>query len=270
VTLAWVDGEPAASELIADRGLHYGDGLFETLLVRNGRARFLDLHVARLAEGCARLGIACDAEATLSSAIERLGPDATDGTLKVIVTRGDARVRGYAPQGDETRRVLAWWYPGPVPARLDSFNVVLLAQRWGENPLLAGMKHLNRLEQVFARRELAAHGADEGLVLSSGGLVCSGTQTNVFLWFGESLVTPRLDRCGIAGVMRAAVLREGARLGVTVQVSDIAAPALDQARALIFTNARIGLRFATRLGARELEQPDALMRLAAAIEALDA
>ncbi|MET0292562.1 MAG: aminodeoxychorismate lyase [Steroidobacteraceae bacterium] len=269
MTRAWIDGKPSSEGLLADRALHYGDGLFETISVRNSRARFLDLHAARLDDGCRRLGIVCDAGASLASSVALLGAEARDGTLKVIVSRGDARVRGYAPRGDEQSRVFSYWYPGAVAAPTQDLEVALLTHRWGENAQLAGMKHLNRLEQVLARRELAASGAGEGLVLSSNGLLSSGTQCNVFLWFGDSLVTPRVDRCGIAGVMRAVVLREAARLGLPVQVADLPVSALAQASALFFTNARIGLQFATRLEGLRFERPDALLRLAAAVEALD-
>ncbi len=265
----WIDGEPASNALLADRALHYGDGLFETIGVRAGRARFLELHARRLANGCRRLGIACDARTALHGAVEAIGPAAGHGTLKVIVSRGDAIARGYAPNGAERARVIACWYPGALPVAPTSLDAIVLAQRWGENPALAGLKHLNRLEQVLARRELAERGGDEAIVLSSSGLVCSGTQSNVFVAFERALVTPRVDRAGIAGIMRAVVLREAERLGIAMQVADLPLPALRQARSVFFTNARIGVQFVTRLEARALAQPVELTRLAAVVDSLD-
>jgi len=260
-----IDGQPAADALAQDRGLHYGDGLFETLDVRGGRARFLPLHVARLTEGCERLGIACDASAALAAAARGLDGN---GTLKVLVTRGDAVARGYGTTGREQARVVRYWYPGPSVARLSECRAVLLGQRWGENPWLAGMKHLNRLEQVLSRRELASVvNADEGVVLSSTGLVVSGTMCNVFLKVDDRWVTPRVDRFGIAGVMRAVVLREAARAGWPVEEADVPAMALPRASALFFTNARIGVRPATRLSGRTLEVPDEVQALRETIEA---
>ncbi len=240
----WIDGQPANDALRFDRGLHYGDGLFETIDVREGRARFLALHADRLSRSCERLGIDCDAVDTLATAARDLEGE---GTLKVIVTRGDAVARGYGATGRERARVLRFWYPGPSAARPAKCDVVTLTQRCGENPALAGMKHLNRLEQVLARRELAATGADEGLILSSTGDVVSGTMCNVFLHVDDRWVTPRVDRCGIAGVMRAVVLRESARAGLFIDEVALDAAALPRVTAAFFTNARIGVSPATRL-----------------------
>lgn len=263
-----IDGRPAGSDTLAfDRALHYGDGLFETLAVREGKARFLDLHSARLAAGCVRLGIPCDAAATLREAATDLDGD---GTLKVIVTRGDALARGYGTSGTEKHRVLRFWYPGAPPKAATKFDVVVLGQRWGENAALAGLKHLNRLEQVLSRRELAPTGADEGLVGSSTGELVSGTMGNVFLALDGRWLTPRVDRCGIAGVLRSVVLREARRLGIDVSESRIPVSRVSEVTAAFFTNVRLGVRPVTRLDGRPLQQDDAVASLARRIEALDA
>jgi 4-amino-4-deoxychorismate lyase len=263
----WIDGQTANDALRFDRGLHYGDGLFETIDVREGRARFLALHADRLARGSERLGIACDAGAQLTAAARALDGD---GTLKVIVTRGDSVARGYGTTGAERARVLRFWYPGAPATRPAKCDVVTLAQRWGENPALAGLKHLNRLEQVLARRELAATGADEGLVLASTGRLVSGTMCNVFLYVDERWVTPRVDRCGIAGVMRAVVLREAARAGLSIDEVALDAAVLPRVSAAFFTNVRIGVSPVTRLDGRRLAVPPEVEALRAAIESLDA
>lgn len=263
---AWIDGQPADDALRFDRGLHYGDGLFETIDVRQGRARFLALHAERLTRDCARLGIDGDARDVLRVAARDL---AGDGTLKVIVTRGDSVARGYGTTGREHARVVRFWYPGPRAARPAKCDVVTLAQRCGENPALAGMKHLNRLEQVIARRELALTGADEGVIVSSTGLVVSGTMCNVFLNLDGRWVTPRVDRCGIAGVMRAVVLREAARAGMPIEETALDVTALSRAASLFFTNARIGVSPATRLDGRPLVPSPEVQALRATIEALD-
>jgi 4-amino-4-deoxychorismate lyase len=265
--IAWIDGLPAQNSLLHDRGLHYGDGLFETLRVRSGRIRFAALHANRLASGCERLGITCDAKAAIRTGLD--GIDARDGTLKLIVTRGEAVARGYGVTGAERARVLRFWYPGEPPKRPETFRAVTLEQRWGENPSLAGMKHLNRLEQVLGRRELDTAGADEGLVGSSSGLAISGTMSNVFLCIDGRIVTPRVDRCGIAGVMRAVVLREAQALGIEVTQQDVPLTDARRATSVFFTNARIGLLAATHLDGRALVQQPDLVRLARTIEALD-
>lgn len=264
---AWIDGIPVHDSLAHDRGLHYGDGLFETLGVRDGRIRFASLHTERLASGCERLGIQCDASAAIRSGLE--GIDERNGTLKLIVTRGEAVARGYGVTGGERTRVLRFWYPGEPPKRAQTFRAVTLVQRWGENPSLAGMKHLNRLEQVLARRELGATDANEGLVGSSSGLAVSGTMSNVFLSIDGRLVTPRVDRCGIAGVMRAVVLREARARGIDVLQQEVPLIEAMRATSMFFTNVRIGLAAASHLDGRALAQPHDLIRLADSIEALD-
>ena len=235
-----------------DRGLHYGDGLFETMMVRDGRIRFASLHRARLTAGCARLRLALALE-PLWEQTGTLARQHGDAVLKLLVTRGSATQRGYGISGDEQCRSLLFAYP---PA--DSVNppadvcVVSLRAQLGENPALAGIKHCNRLEQVLARLELQPSGAYEGLLGSSSGWLISGTMSNVFLDTAAGLVTPSLERCGIAGVMRAVVLREAAALGIPVRVANVALAALDDCHGLFLTNVRLGVLPVTRLDGRAL------------------
>ena len=96
--------------------------------------------------------------------------------------------------------------PGRSARRREGVRVRLGELRLGENPALAGLKHLNRLEQVLARLEWSDPGIAEALLFSSSGALVSGSMSNVFLVHGGRLATPRLDRCGVAGVMREVVL----------------------------------------------------------------
>lgn len=248
-----IDGERSTASWALDRGLHYGDGVFETISVREGRLRFESLHRARLAEGCRRLAIELDQDGLWDGA-RALAAELPSCTLKVLVSRGSADTRGYAPSGTERARVLLLAYPpasGPdIPSRV---RVALLQAVLGENPQLAGIKHCNRLEQVLARRQLHAHGnAFEGLLASSSGHLVSGTMSNVFLEQDGVLMTPQLERCGIAGVMRAVVLREAAAMGVAVQVTEMPTSVLQRCNGLFLTNARIGVLPVNEVDGREL------------------
>lgn len=266
-----VDGQPGGTQgWPLDRGLHYGDGLFETMVVRGGRVRFTALHRARLARGLARLHIELDEETTWREAGDVAARHA-GALLKLLVTRGDATERGYAPNGNEkARRVLLVYPPPEVPApRADKAGAVALSTRLGENPLLAGLKHANRLEQILARIELATTGAFEGLMANSSGLLVSGTLSNVFLRLDGKWLTPRLDRCGIAGVMRAVVLREAAREGLEMQEADIPFDALPRCESLCVTNVRMGLLPLSSVDGRALAQDPALEALATRVERLD-
>jgi 4-amino-4-deoxychorismate lyase len=245
---AWLDGVPTSEPWTQDRGLHYGDGLFETMILRQGGIRFGALHAARLAEGCRRLGIRLDAAAAIEAATATAG--AAPALLKLIVTRGIATARGYAPSGTEHARQLLLRYPLPPEDPADAPTpVVHLAARLGENPLLAGLKHLNRLELVMARAEMRDSTAFEGLLIGSSGFLACGTTTNVFIVRGGVLLTPRVDRCGIAGVLRAVVLREADRLGIQTRETDIDPADVGRADEAFLTNVRLGVRAITSLEA---------------------
>jgi 4-amino-4-deoxychorismate lyase len=249
-----LNGRPLVEGVSAwDRGLHYGDGLFETIVCQRGRARFLSLHLERLAHGCERLRIRFDELAALRAEIEQTAASAGEALLKVVVTRGDAVARGYGWSGREVATRLVFQYPLPpenIAATRDGIHAVVARLRYGENPQLAGLKHLNRLEQVLARSELPAEEAAELLVFSSSGTLISGTMSNVFVVEGGRLRTPKLDRCGVAGIMRRVVLREAAAARIAVDEASLSD--LTAAQELFVTNARIGIWPIRSLGERQI------------------
>lgn len=249
---AWAQGEPAESIPIDDRGLHYGDGLFETIGTSGGRARFLAAHLGRLARGCAVLGIPAPDESVLAREIARAAALAPHVIVKVIVTRGRALARGYAFTGAETptRIVTAWpWPEGPLAAR-DPARVAT-AVRPGSPSLLAGIKHLNRLEQVLACEEARQRGLDEVILVGRDGGIIGGAMTNLFMYHDGQLATPRADRCAVAGVMRGQVLAAASRLGLAACERDLTVRDLAGAQALWLTNVRVGLWPIGNLAGRE-------------------
>ena len=264
----WLDGQPLAERWTQDRGLHYGDGLFETMICRGAGIRFKALHAARLADGCQRLGITLDAQAGLDAAGRLAGPGPS--LLKLIVTRGLATARGYAPAGNEQPRQLLLRYPLPSDEPEGAPTpVVHLPVRLGESPLLAGMKHLNRLELVLARAQMKGSAALEGLLCSSSGLLACGTLTNVFVVQQGVLRTPRVNRCGIAGVMRAVVLREARALGIAAEEADLDPECVATADEAFLTNVRYGVRAITSIDGQAIPTGPVAARLRAHIETLD-
>ena len=249
----WVNGRPDGLLSPLERGLHYGDGLFETIACVGGRPRFLDLHVARLRAGCARLGIEFPARDELRREILEVAAGTGRSIVKLLLTRGPAMARGYGTTGAErpTRLTLryAWEEEDPGLAA-DGIRVRTAALRLGENPALAGLKHLNRLEQVLARRESPAGAFAEALMFSSGGRLISGVMSNVFLVEGGALRTPLLDRCGVAGIMRQVVLREAAHAGIAAVEAALTGADLERSRELFLTSAVIGLRPVRELDGR--------------------
>ncbi|HEX7417899.1 MAG TPA: aminodeoxychorismate lyase [Steroidobacteraceae bacterium] len=267
-----VNGLPGQSLPVTDRALHYGDGLFETLTCVGGRPRFLEQHLARLAAGCARLGIALAADAAhLRAELLQLAAQAPRALLKLIVTRGVAVARGYAIAGTETpnRIVLRYDWPAEPAARArEGVRVRIANLRLGENPALAGLKHLNRLEQVLARAEWSDPEIFESLLLSSSGPLISGTMSNVFTVSEGVLMTPKLERCGIAGVMRGCVLRAAARAGISAQEVTLSLQQLAAAQEVFLTNVRIGVVPVRAIEQRELLVGPVTQRLQSLLAAL--
>lgn len=265
-----VDGKPlpqGQGEWPLDRGLQYGDGLFETMIVRAGHIRFEALHRQRLATGCERLRLTIP-QAPLWEQAAALARPHGAAVLKLLVTRGTALQRGYEIGGSSDCRSILYVYAAPDSVDDPAVSIVSLNARLGENAALAGIKHCNRLEQVLARMELQATGAFEGLMSSSSGLLISGTMSNVFLDTEAGLVTPALNHCGVEGVLRAVVLRETAAMGLPVRVSDVPLTAMNDCRGLFLTNVRFGVLPANRLNGRALAVSSQVRALAQRVAAL--
>jgi len=240
--LSWVDGQPADSVPLKDRGLAYGDGLFETIAVKAGQPVLLDRHLQRLAEGCRRLALVAD-HALVRSEVLAYATALGDGVLKLILTRGDS-LRGYGINpGAPVRRILQGSPPAAYPQAhgTDGIRLFPCATRLSEQPLLAGLKHLNRLEQVIARAEWQDAEHAEGLMLDMSGRVIEGVFSNLFLVRNGVLLSADLNRCGVAGVMRAEVLAQAQALGTPVLVADISLEQLQLADEVFVCNSVYGI-----------------------------
>lgn len=244
--LSLVNGVPCSSVSVCDRGLAYGDGVFETIRVTAGGAQFLPLHLQRLQEGCRRLGIVLDIELLqreLQQLIDSIGSSVA-GILKITVTRG-AGQRGYRSDGcTGSNRYLQFHRAENDRYRRMQGGVAVTVcnHRLPVNPALAGIKHLNRLDNVLARSEWRDDNIDEGLMLDSAGRVVEGTMSNLFLVSAGELVTPALHRCGVAGVLRRVVLEALApALGISTRVADLSLEDLYHAEEMFICNSLIGI-----------------------------
>jgi 4-amino-4-deoxychorismate lyase len=270
----WSEGHAGGSVSALDRGLHYGEGLFETIACLERRPRFLALHLERLALGCARLGLPAPAAGRLRERIEQAAAAQPRAIIKVLLTRGPGESRGYR-WGREAGTCVIMRFPWPdadAAQRRAGARVRIASTRLGENPALAGMKHCNRLEQVLAANEPGGAEADEALMLSTSGRLICGTMTNVFLIDGEASAvrvrTPAIRTCGVAGVMRRVVMREAARAGLAVEECAMRLEDLSAAREVFLTNARVGLWPVRSLPGRELVPGALTARLAALVRPL--
>jgi 4-amino-4-deoxychorismate lyase len=240
----WINGRNSTRIDYRDRGLQYGDGVFETMRVRRGQVRLLEYHLQRLDAGCRRLAIASPSKRNLRRELERAAALRSEGILKLIVTRGRG-LRGYRPTGRErcTRILTLHALPqgmltvGAIPVR-----VRLCATALGQSPQLAGLKTLNRLESVMARSEWRDTRIWEGLMRDVDENIVCGTMSNLFLKRGSSLMTPLLDRCGVAGVMRRWILETAAELDLSPLERRIRWQDLREADEVFMTNALVGVK----------------------------
>jgi 4-amino-4-deoxychorismate lyase len=269
-----VNGADTDSVPAHDRGLQYGDGLFETILVRRRIPRFLEAHLARLTLGCDRLGIRIhEYLASLRAEIREMTAIAPElAVIKIVVTRGSATRRGYAPLGNEsTRRIVSLWPAAPLPAAtLDGVDLGLAAGRVASNPQLAGIKHLCRLENVLALRDAEQAGFFDALLRDADGNLVSGAMSNLFIVKDRHLRTPRIEQAGVAGVLRSIVLREARRLGLDATEDLLTLTDLASADEVFITNVRIGVVPARRVGEHRFDMSTVARQLASHLEALDA
>jgi len=203
-----VNGEYRNQIEIADRGFQYGDGLFETIAVSGGKPVFWNQHWQRLQSGCGRLNIPVPDAELIGLEVKNLCRQADTAVLKIIVTRGSGG-RGYRqPDLIQPTRVLSLHDFPDYPSHYKTQGVVarFCNTRLGLNPALAGIKHLNRLEQVLARAEWNDTTVQEGIMLDSQDHVIEGTMTNLFYIKDDTLYTSSIAHAGIAGIMRHIIL----------------------------------------------------------------
>ena len=242
-----VNGELSAHLPASDRGLHYGDGIFETLAVFKGSPRFWQAHVDRLQAGCTALGLQNVAQSILLREVQTVSAGHARCVVKIILTRGVGG-RGYAPPTEPwpTRVVCAYPFPDDTEALArQGVHARLCNLRLAIQPALAGIKHLNRLEQVLARAEWSDPAIHEGLLLDPEDHVICATAGNIFLVSSDRLLTPRMDRCGVRGVMRGAILQA---FKLRCEQRRIALDMLPEADEVFICNAVRGILPVTRVG----------------------
>jgi 4-amino-4-deoxychorismate lyase len=203
-----INGVASDTVSALDRGLAYGDGLFESILFVGARAPLWSRHMQRLQHGCQQLRLPPPDPALLWREALAVTAGMSTSVLRITLTRGIGE-RGYAPPArmQPTRVLVAFAAPMLASdARQNGIAMRLCELRLAEQPALAGLKHLNRLEQVLARAEWDDPAIAEGVLRDTHGRVISATMANLFAAIDGNLHTPALDRCGVAGVARDEVL----------------------------------------------------------------
>lgn len=225
-----------------DRGLSYGDGIFRTLKMVSGRPLHWSYHYDKLVQDAQALGLSCPAQQVLRDEMAQLNAGMTDGVIKIMLTRG-VGLRGYQiPAQPETSRMVSFSAMPEWPGhwRTDGVTVRVCQLRLAIQPRLAGIKHLNRLEQVLARSEWQDATIAEGILLDQDGGLVGGVMSNVFLWHNQTLLTPRMDRCGVAGVTRAVLIEQAMQAGIPVYEDRLTLENLLQAQEVLLCNSLFG------------------------------
>ena len=224
---------------VYDRGLAYGDGVFETILVQDGRLRFWDMHFKRLTRSLTQLNIrhkliSNDLLATINKHLSH----ESEQIVKIIVTRGNSQ-RGYMVPEDISANTIIYISDNPGVSHdwsKTGIKAKFCETRLGYQTKLAGLKHLNRLEQILARLELANTDYQEGIMLGYHGEVIEGIMHNLFLVKNGELFTPDLSQCGVAGIMRTFIIENSQQWDIPVHVTQVTVEQLLAADELFFTN----------------------------------
>ncbi len=253
------DGEPIHGLGTDDRGWQFGDGVFETIAVRGRSPRFLDWHLERCLTGCRRLGIDAPPADTLAREIETAlserAEEADYAIVKLVVTAGGSP-RGYRRPPDLAARSYVGVFPSaPLPADhyASGVKVRLCNSRLARQPQLAGIKSLNRLEQVLARNEWSDDSVFEGLSFDTEGDLICGTMSNVFIVENSALLTPDLSQAGVAGIMRRKVIETADTSGVSLELTRIDRAQLASADGVFLCNSQFGIVPVRELDGREIE-----------------
>ena len=251
-----VNGKLVEHTCVLDRGFAYGDGLFETMALVKNHIHLWHMHWQRLVRGLVRLDLCKPTQ--LDSLYDQLLQDlhtailqwqlssvseTKDGVIKLVVSRGVGGQGYLPPLTPQLSRIIAIsaWPADRVHLAQQGIRIRLCQHAWGSNPTLAGLKHLNRLDQVLARQEWRDQNIHEGLMLNQQGHVQSGVMSNIFVQQGQQLVTPPNDQAGIDGVMAHYVQELAKQAGINVIRQPLSLVNVQQADAVFLTNSLNGI-----------------------------
>lgn len=242
-----VDGQPTPADWLSERAFQFGDGLFETIAVIDGILCLWDAHMQRLLRGCERLRLPKPDVDVLYNDARQLCHDTDCAVLKMYWTAGRSQ-RGYRRPSPLTPQRIMSRSPWPYTEVQTHWVVCQCTHRLSENTVLAGIKHLNRLDQVIARSEWDDPQIHEGVMLGQDGRVVCGTMSNLLLQFEDHLLTPSISDAGIDGVVRQLLIETAQRVGADIRIADVGLAELQKAQAVYFTNSLIGVVRAARVG----------------------
>ena len=244
-----------SGDLAQSRGLHYGDGVFRTILIWDAQLIDWDLHIEKLSADCVALDLDMPNVALLHAEAMQLAAMQARSVLKVIVMR-QAGGRGYRADTRASDRLLLSYAAPKYPDRCweSGINACSPDFRLASQPALAGLKHLNRLEQVMASRNWPEN-ADEGILCDQSGNLVSGTRSNLFWVSSGKLHSPSLTESGVSGMMRKKIIKLGETMQIATSVVKAQRSALLEADEAFVCNSLIGIWPLRQFESREWAAP---------------
>ena len=240
-----INGKVCDQIEIFDRALHYGDGVFETIAIQDSKVLCFDEHLIRLEKGCKKLKIPIQDKVIIKNEVSSLiNTETVDrAVVKIIISRGQGG-RGYKiPENIESTRIISLF---PWPNYSEKFSVSgiktkICNYRYTNNSVLAGIKHLNRLEQILARSEWNDQEIIEGIVMNLDDYIIEGTMSNIFCIMDKTLYTPDLSLSGIKGIVREKIINLSDKLGLKIEIKKITLDFLLNAEEIFMCNSLIGI-----------------------------
>lgn len=248
--VCWINGIQQNEIDVENRGLAYGDGLFTTAKIIDGKIQYLTQHVDRLISGCQKLGINYPPIAQLTQQLTSVAKSYSLAVLKVIISAKSGG-RGYARSLSNDFDLIIMVHDYPIhyeDLAMSGITLGISKQKVGLNPMLSGLKHLNRLEQVLIRQELVTRDENDLLVTNINDEVIEAISANVFIIIDEKIYTPDLTYSGVNGIMRQSILKQYPTTIVrTVSLNDIA-----MAQAMFICNSVMGVLPVANVNGRSL------------------
>ena len=249
-----VNGKRSQELELSDRGFNFGDGHFTTIKVIAGEPLLLPLHIARLKHACGILAINFEHWDELEATIEYQASIKQQGILKATITRGSGG-SGYGTVGCSA----ANWYLQfrPIPSHYQEWReagveLTICAYQQTVTPHFAGLKTLNRLDQVMIKQELDKRNANDGLVCSTDGFVIETSMANLF-WVKNNVVyTPSIHRSGVDGVMRTHIIELLKSINIRVKEADYSITEIYSAQEVFISNAVMELVPISRIAADDI------------------
>ncbi len=259
-----IDGQEQSNISIYNRNVQYGDGLFETCVTKENQILFWEKHLSRLDMGCERLKIKKIEESIWLKDIEKALSLTShkNCVIKLILSRGNSQ-RGYSyPDDIMPVRIVILSEMKKTYAK-KSFSLEYAQSGYHSNPNLAGIKHCNRIEQILARAKLKE---DEAIMLDENQNIISVTQGNIYFIFGQRLVTPKLDRCGVIGSRRSLILELAKSIELDVEQDNISVTDAKKADEIFISNSIIGIQSVSSIEDYQLPNSSMTRKISAAFE----